>query len=151
MTRDVVYSWFPEGERPTLPVSGAWESVKLLGGVTDENETFFIPCEENFTAEITTRLLEALQTRFGEKICVVLDNASYFQANAVHEYAEGTPIELCYFPRGSPELNPAEECWRQLHQRLGNRLFDTLDQLQAAVLDTLDSIEPPDIFTYLCP
>ncbi|OYR67033.1 hypothetical protein DJ79_09625 [Halorubrum ezzemoulense] len=97
------------------------------------------------------RLLDALQTEFGEKICVVLDNASYFTANKVQEFAEDTPIELCYLPRGSPELNPAEECWRQLDQELGNRLFDTLDGLREAALSVLNRVEIPDVFAYLCP
>nr|WP_240940593.1 IS630 family transposase [Haloarcula argentinensis] len=110
-----------------------------------------LPCEENFNSDTTNRLLDAPQTEFGEKICVILDNASYFTANAVQEFVEDTPIELCYLPRGSPELNPAEECWRQLDQELGNRLFDTLDDLRDAALTALDRIEVPDVFTYLCP
>ena len=95
--------------------------------------------------------MDALQTEFGEKICIVLDNASYFTANGVEEFVKETPIELCYLPRGSPELNPAEECWKKLNQALGNRLFDTLDDLGDAALAALDSINPLDIFTYLCP
>ena len=142
----MIYAWFPAGERPSLPVTGAWESIKLLGAVSDTGESFFLPCEENFTSDTTIRLLDALQTEFGEKICVVLDNASYFTANAVHEFVEETPIELCYLPRGSPELNPAEECWKKLNQALGNRLFDTLDDLRDAALAALDSINPPNLF-----
>ena len=94
--------------------------------------------------------MDALQTEFGEKLCVVLDNASYFTANAVEEFVGETPIELCYLPRGSPELNPAEECWKKLNQALGDRLFDTLDDLGDAALAALDSIKPPNFFTYLC-
>jgi len=116
----LIYAWFPEGERPSLPVTGAWDSIKLLGAVSDTGESFFLPCEENFNSDTTIRLLDALQTEFGEKICVVLDNASYFTANAVQEFVENTPIELCYLtpielcylPQGSLELNPAEECWK---------------------------------------
>ena len=151
MLSKLIYAWFPAGERPSLPVTGAWDSIKLLGAVSDSGETFFVSCEENFTSDTTIRLLDALQTEFGENICVVLDNASYFTANAVHEFVEDTPIELCYLPRGSPELNPAEECWHQLNQALGNRLFDTLDELRGAALTALDSINPPNLFTYLCP
>ena len=130
----LIYAWFPEGKRPSLPVTGAWDSSKLLGVVSDSGETFVLSCAENFNSDTTIRLLDALQTEFGENICVVLDNASYFTANAVQEFAEDTPIELCYLPRGSPELNPAEECWRQLDQELGNRLFDTLEELRDTVL-----------------
>lgn len=115
-----------------------------------------IPARRSFlcgdlNSDTTVRLLDALQTEFGEKICVVLDNASYFTANKVQEFVEDTPIELCYLPRDSPKLNPAEECWRRLDQALGNRLLDTLDELREVALTALDSIEPPNVFTYLCP
>ena len=132
-------------------MSGAWGSLKLLGGVTDDGETFYLPCEDNFTADVTIRLLEALQMEFGEKLCIVLDNAPYFAAKRVTAFAEDTSLELCYLPRGSPELNPAEECWHRLSQQLGNQLFEELDELRDAALSALESIEPPDIFPYLCP
>lgn len=132
-------------------MSGAWESLKLLGGVTGDGETLYLPCVDNFTSDLTIRLLEALRTEFGEKLCIVLDNAPYFAAKQVTAFTEGTGLELCYLPRGSPELNPAEECWHRLSQRLGNRLFEELDELRDAALSALESIEPPNIFSYLCP
>jgi transposase len=69
---NLVYTWLPEGKRLTLPVSGAWESVKLLGGITDDGETFYPPCGDNFTSDLTVRSLDALQTGFGEKLCIAL-------------------------------------------------------------------------------
>jgi len=132
-------------------VKGKWDSIKLLGAVSDAGETFFLPCEANFNSDTTIRLLDALQREFGEKICVILDNASYFTANKVQDFVKDTPIELCYLPRGSPELNPTEECWRRLNQALGNRLFETLDELQDAALSVLEDIEPPQLSMYLCP
>ncbi len=147
----LTHAWFPEDERPSLPVTGKWESLKMLGGVTDEGDLFCLPCEDTFNSDLTIRWLDALQKRFGEKICVVLDNASYFRAKKVQDYADETAIELCYLPRGSPELNPAEECWRQLDQELGNRLFDDLDDLRDAVFGALESINLPNVFKYLHP
>ena len=89
-------------------MTGAWDSIELLGAVSDGGETFFLPCAENFNSDTTIRLLDVLQTEFGEKICVVLDNASYFTANTVQDFVEDTPIELCYLARGSAPVNPAE-------------------------------------------
>jgi len=147
----LINAWFPTEERPSLPVTGKWKSLKLLGATTDTGETFFLPCEVNFNSDTTIRLLDALQAEFGEQLCVVLDNASYFTANAVKEFAADSPIELCYLPRRSPELNPTEECWRRLNQALGNRLFQSLDELQAAALAALDQLKTPDVMNYLCP
>ena len=147
---NLIRAWFPVGERPSIRVTGKWKSLKLLGAVSDEGEAFFLPCEGNFNSETTISWLAALQQEFGEKICVVLDNASYFTSNAVQEYVENTSIELCHLPRGTPELNGTEECWRQLNQVLGNRLFDSLDELRDAALTALDTeIDPPSNLTYL--
>ena len=105
---------------------------------------------DNFIGDLTVRLLDTLQTEFGEKLCVVLDNLPYFAVNKVQGFVEGPLLELCYLPRSSTLMNPAEECWHQLNQRLGNQLFDNLDELQDAALAALASIEPLNIFIYLC-
>ncbi len=49
----LIYAWFPEGERPSL-VTGKWDSIKLLGAVSDAGETFFLPCEESFILPAVT-------------------------------------------------------------------------------------------------
>ena len=56
----LIYAWFPEGDRPSLPVTGAWDSSKLLGAVSDSGETFVLSCAENFNSDTTIRLLDAL-------------------------------------------------------------------------------------------
>lgn len=151
-TRSVSHAcWFPKGERPTRDVSGAWESLKLLGALTDQGETFFVEYKSNFKSGVTIQFLQALQQEFGEKIAVVLDNAPYFTANAVKDFVADTAIELIYFPRHSPQLNPSEECWRQFKQFLGNRLFDNFAELRDAMHPALDGINPPNIRNYLLP
>jgi transposase len=41
-------------------------------------------------------------------------------------------------PAYSPELNPAEECWRQFQQALSNRFFESLTELTTAIDTALD-------------
>jgi len=48
---------------------------------------------------------------------MVLDNAKYFTAKKIQEYAETIPLGLCFLPRGSTRVNPAEECWLLLPPR----------------------------------
>jgi len=145
------YGWFKQGERPTIDVSGGWQTAKLLGAVTETGESRYFRCSSNFTSEVTIHLLQALQREFGEKLVVVLDNAPYFASKAVTEFVENSPIELCYLPRYSPHLNPVEECWRQLTSVLKNRLFEDLDDLHQAISNALDTITPPNVFNYLFP
>lgn len=71
------YSGISSREVPSLCTRGMWDSIKLLSAVSDTGETFFFPCEEDFNSDTTIRLLDALQTEFGEKLCIILDNALY--------------------------------------------------------------------------
>lgn len=141
---DLYRAWFPEGERVSLPVSASRKGVNLLGAVTDEGETVFLESGGSFTGEVTIHLLKALQEKFGEKIAVVWDNASYFTAKVVKDFVEETPIKVFQLPTGSPDMNPAEGCWQQFKQNLGNRYFGNLDELREAIWPVLSSITPPD-------
>jgi hypothetical protein len=49
------------------------------------------------------------------------------------------------------ETDPTAAFLHRLNQVLGNRLFDSLDELQDAALAALDSINSPNLFTYLWP
>ena len=51
----------------------------------------------------------------------MLDGAPYFQASAVTDLAARDDLAFVTLPAYSPELNPVEECWRQLQRALSNR------------------------------
>ena len=40
-------------------------------------------------------------------------------------------------PRYSPELNPPERWFEELRKSLANRIFDTLDELEQALIEAL--------------
>ena len=99
---------------------------------------------------MTIRFLAHLQAEFGAKLVVLLDQATYFTARAVKNFVADEPIDLVYFPTGSPDLNPTEEYWRQLKLALGNRYFGSCAEIRSAVWTALESISPPGIYQYLC-
>jgi transposase len=148
---DLYRAWFPSGERVSLPYWKTYEGVKLLGALSEDGETFVAEVADSFTSEVTIRFLRALQTEFGDHLHVILDNATYFASNRVAEYVEATAIELTFLPTGSPDMNPIEECWRQFKRRLGNRYFDSIEELRPEIRPALAAISPPDIYDYLCP
>ncbi|OIB56114.1 transposase [Natrialba sp. SSL1] len=148
---DLYYGWFPVGERPTPSLSVSREGVNLLGAVTEHGETEVLECGGSFTGDITVRFLAHLQETFGEKLVMLLDKATYFTAGAVKDFVDGEPIELVYFPTGSPDLNPTEEYWRRLKLTLDNQYFATIAELRTAMWSALKTISPPRIYQYLCP
>jgi transposase len=62
---------------------------------------------------------------------LVMDKAGWHNSKELEIPAN---ISILLLPAYSPELNPAELIWRQLRQRkLSNRLYPTIDDLEAAV------------------
>jgi transposase len=62
---------------------------------------------------------------------LVMDKAGWHSSKGLEIPAN---VSILLLPAYSPELNPAELIWRQLRQRkLSNRLYTTIDDLEAAV------------------
>lgn len=100
--------------------------------------------------EVLVQLQQVLRAEFGEKLVVVIDQASYLTVRKAKRYVDDTKGELVYFPPGMSRLNPTEECWRQLRFALGNRYFGTLDELGSGIRSGPETINPPEICQYLC-
>jgi len=59
-----------------------------------------------------------------------------------------TTFAFVTLPAYSPELNPVEECWRQLQAALSNRFFDSLSELTTAIDTAIDRISVPEMSNY---
>lgn len=134
-----------------MPYWSESTAIKFLGAVSEEGETVFSEVNGRFTSDVTVHYLQALQDELGEHLHVVLDNASYFASNQVTEFVENSELKVTYLPTGSPDLNPVEECWRQFKRRLGNRFFQSIDELRTDAFAALDEITPPKLLDYFCP
>lgn len=106
---------------------------------------------DTFKSAVTIEFLKALQTKFGKQLHIVLDNATYFTSQNVQQFIDESALKVTYLPTGSPDLNPVEECWRQLKRRLGNRFFESNEELRPAIWTAIDSISIPNVRDYLCP
>lgn len=70
----------------------------------------------------------------GDRVGVVMDNAGAHVSAAVEWPEQLVPMAL---PAYSPELNPAEQVFRQLRAWLSNRVFDSLDQMADALIEEI--------------
>jgi transposase len=61
-------------------------------------------------------------------------------------------LRIIYFPTHSPELNPVEQCNKEIKKPLHNRYFSTLPAMRQAVKRFLKKdFLMPKMFAYLCP
>ena len=141
-------AWFPRGTRPSVDLSGQRDWTCLLGAITENGDRFFSRFDEYVTGDHAKHFILVLCEEFDDDLIVVLDGAPYFRASVVTDLADRDDLDLVRLPAYSPEVNPVEEIWRQLTEALSNRLFGSLEQLNAAIDTALDQVSVPDMSNY---
>ena len=142
-------AWFPRGSKPSVELSGQRDWTGVLGAVSEDGEEFYCQSDEYITSEHARQFILALSKEFDEDLIVVLDGAPYFRASKVTELENREGLDLVQLPPYSPDMNPVEECWRQLKASLKNRFFEDLDELKRAIQRGLDDIVIPNTSNYL--
>lgn len=135
--------------RPRLPVLGARGKVNMPGAVTDDGEPFVALTPNHFNTRVAKYSLRAVQHEFGEKLTIVLDNASYFIVKTLKKQAAGGLL-LESLPSHSSVLKPLENCWWQLREGQANRLFQSVEEVHKYVSTALSRLTSPRIYQYLC-
>jgi len=69
-----------------------------------------------------------------DKIVLVMDGAGGHRNKSV-QWPEG--IEGWRLPAYSPELNPVERWFKELREPLANRIFETVEAIEAALIEAL--------------
>jgi transposase len=69
---------------------------------------------------------------------VLLHGTSYFRASIVTDLAKRDGIDFVQLPAYRTDLNPVEECWRKLESALGNRYFESVEELTSTINTTLN-------------
>lgn len=159
--------WFEMGSNPRVTVGNSWKKVTVLGAISHTGESLYCWTDENLTRRHGIQFLRALLEEFGENLVVFLDRAGYFVANDVREFVSGSTqtdtieetavecvhgdrLDLWYFPPKLPELNPVEECWKQLKEWFNNRFVADLAQLRRDLSAGVKTLSEPTIWNYLC-
>ena len=116
--------------RPPWVVDDQYEWVWLYVAVEPTTGRSVVRYRPGVTKEWFALFLTELSKEVGEeRTAVVLDNASSHRAN-IPWPAPLAPLPL---PAYSPELNPAEQVFRVLRATLANRIFASLEELEAAL------------------
>ena len=78
--------------------------------------------------------MHELRQAVGQDLVLIWDGAPGQRAVQRQGVKGVWPVSL---PAASPQLNPVESVWRILRKRLANRIFESLEALQEAVIEEL--------------
>ena len=133
-------SWAKHGSiTPLVPVQPGYRNLYLYSAVdslSGNNFTLLLPW---VNTEIMNFYLEQLALAYpDETLWVIMDQAGWHMS---HDLNVPPAIRLIYLPPYSPELNPVERLWRWLRRNAcRNRLFRSLDEVETALCDSLNSM-----------
>ncbi len=112
----------------------------MLGAVTEAGESFFARFPEYVAGDNAKHFILALYKELEDDLIVGLHGASYFRASIVTNLAARDGLDFVRLPAYRPNLNPGEECWRQLESALGNRYIESVDELTRRIDTALEQL-----------
>jgi transposase len=106
--------WLPKGTRPVVTAAGSHQRTCVFGTLTADRRQLFRQYDK-FNQDTFIDYLKQIKKRLGKKVILFTDRARQHQSNKVKEYLKENKdsVRILYFPKGSPEFNAVEECWRQ--------------------------------------
>lgn len=99
------------------------------------------------------RFLKELLKRY-PRLVVLLDRGPGHRGDLLKAFLRRNKkcLKLIYFPRHSPELNPVEQCNKEIKKPLHNRYFKSVSAMKQAVRRFIKGgFFMPKMFNYLCP
>lgn len=101
---------------------------------------------------VNTEMMQIYLDEFSQdlgdtEIILIMDQAGWHKSK---QLVVPENIEIWFLPPYSPELNPVERLWKMIKRNtLHNRLYDSLKQLEKAVVDYFDTLTP-EVLRQLC-
>lgn len=127
--------WAPIGERPIAVVHHRYEWLYLYGFVhpaSGTTEWLVLPrVNVAWFNRALAEFAKATGAGANKRIVLVVDGAGWHRSPQV-VVPEG--LHLVFLPPYSPELQPAERLWELTDEPLVNRSFNTLDDLEAVLV-----------------
>jgi transposase len=105
--------WMVKEKRPVVTAAGSHYKTIIYGVLSLDGKQLFRQYEK-FDSQSFIAYLEEIRKKFN-KFIMFVDMATQHRSKIVEDYLQRNieAIKIEYFPVGSPEFNPVEECWRQ--------------------------------------
>lgn len=127
--------WQKRGEQRIIPATLESKKVYCFGAVNiDTLEVVHIMRKRKRSIEFV-EFLDYLEKCYqGRKKFIVLDNYSIHSSRYVEKWLRGSNFELLFLPTYAPELNPMEDIWRVVKNKVcRNHYHQSIEKLIQAV------------------
>ena len=148
------YIWTRQEGKPLVPTYSSHKSVTTVGAVNPLTGKEVHLTSEEFNAQKVIALLTVILSATTGKVTVFLDRHRAHTTEKTHEIqdflAKHQRLNLEYFPKCSPKLNPMETLWGYARsKKLDNRLYKNTRALAISFSKNLASI-PANLIKNVC-
>ena len=131
--------WAPMGVRPIVPYQMVREYVQVYGAVDPYYGDDFFLIMPKCNTDMTNIFLESLSKKFSnDYILLGIDNATWHNSKTL---IIPDNIRLCYIPARTPEMNPAEQIWKEI-RKVGfkNKIFKSIVEVIKKLCEVISSL-----------
>jgi transposase len=130
------YAWIRKGEEREVKSNTGRNRININGAYCPINGKVISIMSDTINAQSTIELFKKIEKTHSdlEKIYIILDNATYYNAKLVKEYLETSKIVCIPLPPYSPNLNLIERLWKFFKKKvLYNKFYESFDCFKDAV------------------
>lgn len=142
-----------KGVKPQRLVTGLHQRIHIFGFLSEDKKKMFVS-NSKMNAKSFLNTVYKIKRKF-ENIILIIDRAPWHRAKKVKRYfkKQRRKIKVIWFPRGCPEMNPVEECWRQAKIGVnGGRVHKNFEIMKKELMHFLKYNKfKQDMGKYLCP
>jgi putative transposase len=123
--------WVLKGIKPRRFVTGLHKKTHIFGFLSEDKKKMFA-FSDKMNAKAFLKVLYKIKSKF-KKVILIIDKAPWHRAKIVQKYLKKyrNEIKIIWFPRGCPEMNPVEECWRQAKKEVnGGRIHESFEAMK---------------------
>jgi transposase len=136
-------TWAPKGQTPVIEATGARFSLNMISAVSPKGEFRFMVHEGGVTANVFREFLSRLMIGSTAPIFLILDGHPVHKAKVVKAFVQAQQgrLKLFYLPPYSPHLNPDEQVWAHVKQRVAKQLVESKTDMKQRVISALRRIQ----------
>lgn len=146
------YVWTRE-KKAFIPNNNSQKKTYTVSAVNPFKAKTVTIHNEKFNAEVFEQFLKKLLKHNKGNIVLVLDNHKAHHAKDLKPFLEKhARLKLLFLPAYSPDLNPQEEIWKYLRQKLlNNKLYETVEDMANAITHFIENLPRGTIQTLANP
>ena len=143
------FGWAPRGERCRMSVPFGWKTKTLVAALRWDRVDAPMTIDGALDgAAFLAYVEQVLAPTLSAGEMVLMDNVATHKVAGVKEAIEAKGAHVVYLPRYSPDFNPIEKPFSKIKTILERIAARTVDALDAAVGEALQSFTPQQCMNY---